>query len=641
MADLLKLGVSSLLNVQQALTTTGHNISNANTVGYSRQSVNFATREAQSLGSGYLGQGAFISGIERSSSSFLTGQVQNYTASQARHQTYVNYSARLDDLLADANNSLSSSLQEFFGGVQDMASNPSSLPERQALLADAGNLVNRLQNLNQRMETMNREVNAELSSVVNEVNGYSKAIRQLNIEIVSASASNAGQPPNDLLDQRDLLITQLASKVGVSVLPQADGSVSVFAGKGQPLVVGNEVTLLETRPNPYDASKLEVAFSGKSGNAIISPFLEGGHLKGLLDFRDKNMESVQSRIGLLALSLGAEFNALHQEGADLNSQMGGLFFSEPDIRIAAHVSNTGVIKPKLTLDDATQVRASEYRLQYDGSAWHLTRESDGTQAVDLGGGVLELDGMRVDTSLCIPGLADSYTFNPARDAADTFQVAIKDPHKIAAAAAVKNVQATSNTGNATLGTLQVTDSAAMPLTTPITVRYDADALGAGLPGFVLSGGATGTIAYDPASESNGKDFELSAQGISFRINGTPANGDTFTLSDNRSARGDNRNALALAGLQLSPIVNGGKDTLQTFYGALVADVGINQREAQSNLKVEDTLLEQATAYRDNLSGVNLDEEAANILRFQQAYQAAAQMIKVADEVFRSLLQSLG
>lgn len=640
MADLLKLGTSSLLNIQQALTTTGHNISNANTVGYSRQTVNFAAREAQNYGFGFLGQGAYISGIERSTNTFLTGQVQTYTASQARHQTYVNYSTRLDDLVADANNSISSSLQDFFGGVQDIASNPSSLPERQALLANAANLVNRLQNLNQRMEAMNLEVNAELRSVVSEVNGYAKAIRQLNIDIVSASVSNGGAPPNDLLDQRDLLITQLAAKVGVSTLAQPDGSVNVFIGKGQPLVVGNQVSLLETRTNPYDSSKLEVAFVDKAGGGgIISPWLEGGHLKGLLDFRDRNMEMVQSRIGLLALTLGAEFNAQHQKGADLNGEMGGLFFAEPDIRVATHASNIGNAKPALTLEDAGQVRASDYLLQYDGSAWRLTRESDGVSVT--GNGVLTLDGMSIDLSVGTPGLNDSFSFNPARDAADTFALAIKDPHKIAAAMPVKNVVASSNTGNAALSTLNVSDAAAMPLSAPIEVRFDANALGEGMPGFVLSGGYTGTLAYDPASDSNGKDFQLEVAGISFRINGTPDDGDTFTLSDNRLARGDNNNALNLAGLQLSPIINGRKDTLQNFYGALVADVGINQREAQSNLTVETSLLEQAEAYRDNVSGVNLDEEAANILRYQQAYQAAAQMIKVADEVFQSLLMSLG
>lgn len=639
MADLLKLGATSLLNVQQALSTTSHNIANANTVGYSRQRVEFAAREAQNFGFGFLGQGAYISGIERSADSFLTGQVQTYTASQARTQTYVNYSTRLDDLLADANNSISSSLQDFFGGVQDIASNPSSLPERQALLADASNLVNKVQNIGQRLETMNMEVNAELRSVVSEINGYAKAIRQLNLEIVGASVSNNSAPPNDLLDQRDRLISELAGKVGVNVIPQTDGSVNVFIGKGQALVVGNQVSLLETRNNPYDSSKLEVAFADKTGGGIISPYLEGGHLKGLLDFRDRNMQQVQSRIGLLALTLTAEFNAQHQKGADLNSQMGGLFFAEPEIRINTHAGNNGTTDPVLTIDDAGQIRASDYRLQYDGTAWRLTRESDGTSVT--GTGILSLDGMSVDTSVGVPGLGDSFTFNPARDAGDTFAMALKDPSKIAAASPVKSVPTTTNAGNAVLGSLKVTDSMAMPVTTPIQVRFDVNALGAGQPGFVLSGGTTGTIAYDPATDSNGKDFELTAEGVSFRINGTPADGDTFTLSDNRSARGDNRNALDLGALQLSPVVNGRKDTLQSYYGALVADVGINQREAQSNLTVESSLLEQAQAYRDSVTGVNLDEEAANVLRYQQAYQAAAQMIKIADEVFQSLMLSLG
>jgi flagellar hook-associated protein 1 len=639
MTDLLKLGSSNLLNVQQALATTSHNITNVNTEGYSRQTVNFAARTAQSLGFGYVGQGAYVSGIDRSVDNFLVSQVQNYSASESRYRTYLDFSSRLDNLMADANNSLNSSLKNFFNGVQEVASKPSSLPERQVMLAQANNLVQRMQSLDHSFEGLNRELNAEISSSVNEINGLTASIRQLNMQIVSASAANTGSPPNDLLDKRDLLLSELSNKIGISVVPLKDGSVNVFAGKGQALVVGNERTALATKVNPYDNTKLEVAYVDKAGGtSIISQFIDGGELHGLMDFRNRNMAQAESRAGLIALTLSAEFNAAHEKGMDLQSNMGAKFFNTATIAITAHQGNTGTAAPSLAVTDTGQIRASEYQAKYDGANWHLIRMNDGTSVT--GTGTLSLDGMQVNLSAGTPVLGDSFSFNPGRDAANNFQVLIKDPQQIAAASAVKISTASVNAGKGVLPKVEVTDASLMPLTTPLQIRFDADALGVGIPGFVLSGAATGTLAYDPVTESEGKTFTLAALGLRFQMTGSPATNDQFTLGSNVGGRGDNRNALALAGLQQGKLLNGRADTLQDFYGTLVADVGTNQQQAEANHDIETSLLSQARQYRDSVSGVNLDEEAANLLRFQQAYQAAAQMIKIADEVFNALLAAV-
>lgn len=637
--DLLRLGSNSLNNVQQALATTGHNITNANTDGYSRQTVNFEARQSQNFGYGYLGAGAFVSGVERSTDAFLTSQVQNFSASESRYSTYLEFSNRLDSLLADSDNNLSSSLQKFFSGVQEVASNPSSLPERQVMLSEANSLAQRMQTLDRNLRNLGVEINEQLKTTVAEVNGLSESIRQLNLQIVSASVSGASAAPNDLLDRRDLLITELSKKVGISVVPLHDGSVNIFAGKGQGLVVGNQVSKLETRVNPYDNTRLEVAFTNTAGGNIISQYIDGGELHGLLDFRDRNMAQAESRAGLLALVLSGEFNTQHLKGYDLQANQGGLFFSQPVPDMTAHSANLGTSAPTLTLDDMAAIRASEYRLKYDGTVWHMTRMSDNTAV--SGTGVLTLDGMSVDTSAGVPVAGDSFSFNPARDAAHNFNVLIRDPQKIAAAAAVKTVTPATNAGTGKLDNLTVTDANLLPLPAALTVSFDPDALGVGVPGFVLSGAFTGTLAYDPATEAAGKDFTLAGLGISFHVSGTPVNGDSFTIGDNSGARGDNKNALAMASLQTAKVVSGRTDTLQSFYTALVADVGVNHRQAESNLSVENALLEQARSYRDSVSGVNLDEEAANMLRFQQAYQASAQVIKIADEVFRTLLQALG
>lgn len=636
--DLLKLGASTLNNVQLALSTTGNNISNANTVGYSRQTVNFVTNQSSQYGFGSLGNGASVSSIGRSSSSFMTTQVQNFTASSSRSGIYLQYSTQLDNLLGDASNSISNSLQQFFNGVQGVSANPAGMPERQVMLNSANDLVQKVQSVNNSLDNINQQIDSQLKTSVDTINGLSDSIRQLNLQIVSASASSTTQAPNDLLDQRDVLLSKLAQQVGINVVPQSDGSVNVFAGKGQPLVVGNQVNHLETRPNANDGTRLDIAFVGTAGNNVISQYLGGGELQGLLDFRNNNMSQAQSMVGLMALTLSSQFNAQHQSGMDMQGNTGGQFFSTPAFNVIPNTANQGTTAPAVSITDVTNIRASDYRLKYDGTQWNLTRMSDNSTV--SGNGVLTLDGMSVDTSSGVPVAGDSFNFNPARDAAAGFQVQLKDPRLIAAASPVRMIAAAGNAGQAAVNNLQVTDSTLMPLASPLTISFDANALGAGVPGFVLSGAVTGTLAYDPATEAAGKDFTVAGLGISFHVNGIPAQADTFTVSANTGGTSDNTNALALADLQNSKLINGKQDTLQSFYGSLVASVGVNQQQADSNHTVESALLTQATSYRDSVSGVSLDEEAANMLQFQQSYQAAAQMIKIADSIFTTLLNSL-
>jgi flagellar hook-associated protein 1 FlgK len=235
---------------------------------------------------------------------------------------------------------------------------------------------------------------------------------------------------------------------------------------------------------------------------------------------------------------------------------------------------------------------------------------------------------------------DSFQFNPARAAGNQFSLAIRDPAAIAAASAVRATAAAANTGATTISGLQVTDPAFIPLAAPVSLTFSPDALGVGQPGFLVNGGADGTLAYDPLADSAGKSFTLATLGVTFTVAGKPAANDSISLVHNSGARGDNSNALQLADLKSKPTING-TQTLQNFYGSMVAQVGVSSRQAEANLQVEASLLQQAEQYRENVSGVNLDEEAANMLRYQQAYQASAQIIKIANDVFTTLINSLG
>ncbi len=638
MVDILKIGASSLQSLQQALATTGHNIANVNTEGFSRQTVHFGTTNPQFMGFGFIGQGAKIVSVERSYNSFLTTQVQNFTASQSRAEVFVAFSSRVDNILANSANSLNPSLQKFFNAFADVAANPSTLPERQVLIGEANNLVDRQQNFIKLLQDLNDEVNTAIRLAVTEINGLADSIGTLNKEIAGATSAGNFSPPNDLLDQRDSLIRQLSRYISVTTNEQENGAINVFIGKGQALVVGSSSTYLQTQLNPYDSSRLEIGIAGRLNVSGTSQFVSGGELQGLLDFRSRVLIPAQTELGLVALGLSESVNSQHRVGMDLNGDLGVDFFKAGTIEIAGNVNNAGSAVPAASLNDATQLRASDYSLVYDGSQWQLTRLSDNTSV--SGAGPLVLDGMSIDVGSGTATLGDSFRLNPARTAAANFTLAISDPRKIAAASPVIAETTLANAGIGVISELSVATNNTLPLAEPITLIFNPDALGAGTPGFDVVGGPGGTLAYDPATESDGKTFNFAGSGLSFKISDVPRSGDSFVIGNNTGGWGDNSNALKITDLQAQSVINGGKDSYQEFYGSMVARVGVMHRQGSANLTVESSLLRQALDYRDSASGVNLDEEAANLLRYQQAYQASAQLVKMADELFQILINSI-
>lgn len=640
MVDILKMGSGTLANLQQAMSTTGHNIANVNTEGYSRQTVNFETHDYQRYGFGFVGQGSRIASVDRAYNDFLTSQVQNFSSSRSQYDVFVEFASRVDNLLANSETSLNTSIQNFFTSVADVAASPSTLPERQAMIGEANNLVDKQQAFYGLLQDLNSETNSAMRLAVEDINTLAKGISDLNKQITSETSSGNRALPNDLLDQRDKLVRALSETISVTTVAQDDGALNVFVGRGQPVVVGTQVTNLAIGNNAYDSSKLEVIIAGQSEANGNSRFVTGGELQGLLDFRSRVLEPAMSQLGLISLGLSESLNAQHLSGMDLNGDLGAAMFNSNNIAVAAKSANTGTADPSVSLDDYSQVRASDYQLSYDGAQWHLSRRSDNTTV--SGAGPLSLDGMTVDLSSGTPDTGDSFIFNPARAAAGNFEFAISDPRKIAAASPVSAVQSEANTGTSEISNIQVEPVNGLPFASPVTVTFNPDAMGPGLPGFDVAGGpgGLGPYAYDPATESDGKTFTLGATGVSFTIADTPQAGDSYTLENNFGATGDNNNALMMSQLQHSRLLNGGEDTFQEVYGGMVADVGSQQRQGTANLELETTLLQQAESYKDSAVGVNLDEEAANLLRYQQSYQAAAQLIKVSEDVFQTLMNSI-
>ncbi|MFT7287394.1 MAG: flagellar hook-associated protein 1 FlgK [Halieaceae bacterium] len=634
MSNVLNVGTSALLSLQRAIATTGHNIANVNTEGFSRQRVDFSSLPPQLNGVGYIGSGVQIANITRSYDQFLVDDVRSRNSSAAGAQTLADLSGRVDNILADPATGLGPVLDSFFAAVQDVANNPASLPERQVLLGEGEVLANRFQYLEDRFRSLDQEANIRIDNAVRDINSFAESIADLNDQIVRGTIAAGGRPPNDLLDARDQVIVDLSERVGVTTVAQGDGSINVLIGKGQALVVGAQSSSLETFSDPFDVSRLNVGIAGISQQTDIGRFLSGGELGAVLDFRSDVLDSTRSDLALIATGVAATFNEQQRLGLDLNGNFGLDFFRPLSPTVTDSIDNMGTGSVSAVLSDAAQLTGDTYELAFDGANYTLSNTNTGASQTGAGP-TFSVDGVDITVSGA-PASGDSFLIAPVAQGANLFDVVLSDPRGFAAASPLVIETSLNNAGAGVLKDVSVSDTSGLPLGTPVTLAYSATA-NAGSPGFTVTGIAGGPIAYDPATDANG--VEVTLGGFSFTLTGVPVEGDSFTIDNNVGGEGDNRNALALAALQTSRELQNGTATYQDAYASLVADVGVRTRQANNSADTEGTLLRQAIASRDSAQGVNLDEEAANLIRYQQAYQAAAQVIAIADEMFQTLINA--
>ncbi len=539
---ILDIATSALRVTQQALNTTGHNIANVNTEGYSRQRVDTATREPFFSGAGFFGTGVQTTAIKRAYDDFLTTRLREATTGFSEVDTYHRLAAQIDNLVADPDVGVSSALKNFFNAVHDVATDPTSIPARQTLLTEAGTLADRFNLLDARLKNINAQTQSELRNQVEEINATAREIATLNQKIVYELARSQGKPPNDLLDRRDLLLERLAEKIDITPVPQDNGAVSVFIGKGQNLVSDSRAATLGLRPNDLDPNVSEVTLTTGATTLTITSTLSGGEVGGLLRFRDEVLVPTQNKLGRLAAGLNLEFNGLHQNGYDLDGNTGLDFFQPLTIPVLRNASGN----ISATYVSAADLQASDYLLEYDGTNYTLTRLSDRNQTT-LSSLPATVDGIKIESDPTNPPIAgDRFLIRPTADAAGKLSVALDDPRRIAAAA--------SDTGSGAIG--------------------------------------------------------------------------------------DNGTALSLAGLESAKLLLGSKATLQDAYSQMVAEVGSLTRAAEISRDAHDTVKQQATQAREAVAGVNLDEEAANLVKFQQTYQAAAQVVSVATQTFDTLINAV-
>lgn len=629
-------GVSAMNAAQIGLATTEHNIANANTPGFTRQEIVQGTRLPQSTGAGYVGQGVDVSTVKRIYNEFLFNQVLQGQTQASQLETYYQQIGQIDNMLADSDAGLSPAIQEFFSAVNNVASSPDSQASRQAMLGSAQFLAARFQSLNQRLSDINNSINGQISSSVMTINSYAQQIATMNKNIVLAQAAFNGQLPNDLLDQRDQLISQLNKEIKTTVVKQSDGSINVFIGAGQSLVVGERTMPLQTVQSLTDPTKLEVAYGSSSANLVRAQqsSFQGGNLGGLLAFRSESLDASQNALGRVAMVLADTFNQQHKLGQDLTGALGGNFFTQPVPSVNASTANTGSATVSASIADSSALTGSDYTLRFDGgTAYTLTRLSDNT-VTSFASLPQTVDGLTITTTAgAIAG--DSYMIRPTINGARDIAVAISDTSKIAAAAPIRTnaVLANLGTGRISAGTVNAVLPVNANLQQPVSIVFDNPpttytVTGTGVPSSPVSG-----VPYTAGAD-------ITYNGWTIQITGAPVAGDTFTVASNTNATADNRNALLLANLQTRNTIAGGTTSYQGAYAQLVSQVGNKTHEMGLTSQAQISMVNQIIQTQQSVSGVNLDEEAANLMRYQRAYQAAGRVIQVANSLFDTLL-SLG
>ena len=625
MTDLLKIGLSALLTQQRALATTSNNIANANTPGYSRQRVEFGERAAERVGSGFVGTGVDATAVRRITDDLVAGQMYGASSGFTRSEAFAGLAASVDNLLAANETGLQSTLQNFVNAGQDLADDPASGPARQVVLSEGRNLASRFQMFDRRLNEVGSEVSTRLRAVTTEINGLGASIADLNQRLLASGVPPGGQLPPDLLDQRDRLLGRLAELVKLDTVSQSDGTLSVFIGSGQALVLGTTSTSLSTAPGEFNPGQTDIVINSSGGSLNITQFLSGGEVGGLLDFRREMLDPARSNVGRLAVGLVESFNGIHREGMDLGGQLGGDFFSISASQVYPSRYNTGAASAAVSVADVAALATTSYRLSYDGALFQLFRADDGT-AVSMTGTGTAADPFLADgLSIVVSGAAaagDRFLLDPLGDAAGTLQPLITTPDRVAAAAPIATRVVLANQGDATISSGEVADIADPGLLSTTTIEF--------LDPSTYSVNGAGAFAY-----TSGADIVLNGSRV--QIAGTPVAGDQFIIESNAGGVGDNRNALRLAGVLNVGLLDGGATDLLASVGQLISQVGSQTAEVFNQRDAQGLLLQQAEQALESVRGVNLDEEAANLLRHEQAYQAAAQTISVADTLFQSLL----
>lgn len=681
--SLISIGLSGLTASSAALNTIGNNMANVDTAGYSRQQVMTTSSAQQSIGVGFIGTGTTLSDVRRIYNSYLDTQLQTSTALDSDTAAFLGQVGSADTLLSNDATGISGTLKTFFTQLQAMSTSATDSGARAQLLTTAGSLTSRFNSISAQLTAQNTSINSQLSSVADQVNKLATSIANLNQQITQASAG--GATPNSLLDSRTEAVRQLNTLVGAKVTENSNGNYDVTIGSGQSLVSGNTASQLSVTPSATDPTQMNLSLSGGSSSTDVTSVLSGGSIGGLLRYRSDVLQPAQNELGRVALVVSDQINKQLNQGVDRNGDFGSNLFNS--INSAAQVSQRSIAKLgnsagsgnlDVTIADTSKLSASDYQVTFtSATGYNVRRLPEGT---DMGSFDLSttpppvIDGF----SLALNGgglsAGDSFKITPTRNAAATITTTMTDPNTLAAAAPL-TATAGSNTGTGSISaqpSLQDVIDIYNPASSadlrtglknsmPVKLQFSAPSGGSQQYNILNAKGVsigTGTIVPGQANTLNVTVPMTDAAGLPINdssgvqktftfqmsLSGSPAAGDSYSVNMTPSGSSDNRNAALAVGLQTKQTVAVGAAntgmSLTDAYGSLIQNVGTQAAQAKTDSAATTAILTQAKSARDSVSGVDLDEETANLVKYQQYYTASSQIIKTAQDTFTTLLNAL-
>lgn len=634
---LMNLGISGLNAALWGLTTTGNNISNAATPGYSIERPVYAEASGQYTGSGYLPQGVNTVTVQRQYSQYLNDQLNSAQTQGGALSTWNTLVAQLNNYVGSPTAGISTAITSYFTGLQNVANKAADTSVRQTAMSNAQVLADQLKATGAQYDALRQSVNTQLSGTVAQINTYTTQIAQLNQQI--AAAGSQGQPPNQLLDQRDQAVSNLSSLAGIQVV-RNDQGYSVFMAGGQPLVVADKSYTLAAVTSSSDPSELSVVSQGIAGanppgqnQALPDSSLSGGTLGGLLAFRSQTLDPAQAQLGAIATSFAAQVNAQNALGVDLSGNPGGNLFTVGSPTVYANQANTGNATLNVAIANPLQPPTGDYALSYDGTTYTLTNRPGGSVVGTSTTMPGSIGGLNFSIASGTMNAGDKFTLQPTRGALNGFGLTTSNGSAIAAASPYVSSAATTNLGTGTIGAPSVTNASAVTTTNPYTITIGTNA--SGLTYTITNPSATPPTSA-PVSYTAGTPITL-APGLSVTMSGTPAAGDTFAVKPNTGGTSDGSNALALSQLVSAKQLGNGTTTLTGAYANYVNGIGNTASQLKSSSAAQTALVGQITKAQQGVSGVNQNEEAANLMQYNQFYQANAKVIQTASTLFQTVL----
>lgn len=492
--SILNTAITGIKAHQKALETTGHNISNANTEGYSRQEAVMVSANPLYRGFGYIGQGVEISTVRRVNDQFLTIQLRQDTSTFHDLQTYRESIEQVDRILADDRTGLQPQLDRYFAALQGAADNPAYVPSRDVVLGEAQGLVDRFATISEYLQDLNETLNGQLRTTTEQINAIAIGIAELNEEIVNARGDAASAPPNDLYDKRDELVRQLAEFVDVDVIEVGE-TFNIAIGNGQPLVLKYDANRLEATPSLQDPNRYGIRYVSKIENLDVTDNITGGSLGGRLQYRSEALDLAINSLGRLAVGFVQETNAQHNLGIDLEGRFGNDFFrdmNDPSLtweRVYSYGTNAPPNDRVFNVyfEDTRALTTSEYTLNLpgpDATRYEVIRKADGV-TVDEGALLgdfpqeLEFDGLKVVLESGTFQQGDTFNIAPLRFAADKVEKLLQRPAELALAYPMRAESSLSNIGSGFInqGQMLSRDTQAFSvdgqLSPPLVIKFES------------------------------------------------------------------------------------------------------------------------------------------------------------------------